>query len=91
MSDDTRRKDPKVEGEGTYTATRDYDRAAAKTAKSGKVGAKAREARRAFEGREGDALRSAEAEGKRHAHGEDPALHRKPADVPDSPGTPHKK
>ena len=77
MTDDTRRKDPKVEGEGSYSAAREYDREVEKTVKSGKVEQKAKAAKRAVDGSEGDALRRAEAEGKRHAHGEDPALHRK--------------
>ena len=67
------RKD-KVEGEGSYTAAREYDQAAEKTAKSGKVPQKAQEAKRAVEGKEGADLSRAEAEGKRHSHGEDPAL-----------------
>ncbi len=79
MTEDTRpkHKDSKVEGEGSYTAAREYDRGAEKTAKSGKVEQKAREAKQAVDGPEGDALRRAEAEGKRHSHGEDPALHKK--------------
>ena len=77
MTEDTRRKDPKVEGEGSYSAAREYDRQVEKTVKSGKVARKAKEAKRAIEGDEAEALRRAEDEGKRHAHGEDPALHQK--------------
>ncbi len=77
MTEDTRRKDSKVEGEGSYSAAREYDRQVEKTAKSGKVEEKAKAAKRAVEGDEGDALRRAEEEGKRHAHGEDPALRQK--------------
>ena len=73
MTEDTRHKSPKVEGEGSYTAAREYDQGAEKTAKSGKVPHKAQEAKRAVEGKEGADLARAEAEGKRHSHGEDPA------------------
>lgn len=38
---------------------------------------KKREAEKALEGKEGDELRRAEEIGKRHSHGEDPALHKK--------------
>ena len=74
-------KDPKNsggtqpnEGEGSRTAARQYDRAAEKFAKSGKVEEKAREARDAVDGPEGPELERAEAEGRRHAKGEDPAV-----------------
>jgi hypothetical protein len=77
MTDDTSRKPSKVEGEGSYSATRAYDAGVEKTVKSGKVEQKAQEAKRATEGREGAELRKAEAIGKRHSHGEDPALNQK--------------
>ena len=78
MTEDThRKKDPEVEGEGSYSATREYDRQVEKTVKSGKVEQKAKAAKRAVDSDEGDALRRAEDEGKRHAHGEDPALRQK--------------
>jgi hypothetical protein len=62
------------EGEGSRTAAREYDRAAEKFAKSGKVEEKAREARDAVDSSEGPELARAEAEGRRHAKGEDPAV-----------------
>jgi hypothetical protein len=62
------------EGEGSRTAARQYDRAAEKFAKSGKVEEKAREAREAIDSPEGRELERAEAEGWRHAKGEDPAV-----------------
>jgi hypothetical protein len=62
------------EGEGSRTAARQYDRAAEKFAKSGKVEEKAREAREAVDGPEGPELERAEAEGRHHAKGEDPAV-----------------
>jgi hypothetical protein len=55
----------KNEGEGSRTAARNYDRAVAKTVKSGTVPAKARAAARALDGPEGDELRRAEARAKR--------------------------
>lgn len=66
----------KNEGEGSRSAAEAYDKAQEKFAKSGKVDKAAREAEKALEGKEGDELRRAEAEGKRHSHGEDPALKR---------------
>ena len=66
------------EGEGNYTAARQFDRAQSDFAKSGKVEQGARDAARAVDGPEGEALRKAEAEGKRHSHGEDPAVTGKP-------------
>ena len=57
----------RVEGEGSYTATRAYNKHLSETIQSGKIDQKAHEARRAVDGPEGDALRRAEAEGKRHA------------------------
>ena len=64
------------EGEGSRTGARQYDRAAEKFAKSGKVEEKAREARDAIDSPEGPELERAEAEGRRHAKGEDPAVKR---------------
>jgi hypothetical protein len=62
------------EGEGSRSGARAYDEAAEKFAKSGKVEEKARAARQAVDSAEGKELERAEAEGKRHAKGEDPAL-----------------
>ncbi len=64
------------EGEGSRSAARAYDEAAERFARSGKAGPAARDAARAVEGPEGEALRRAEQEGKRHSHGEDPAVKR---------------
>jgi hypothetical protein len=62
-------------GEGSYAGTRQYDKAAKEYAESGRVEQAARDAapRSDAEAREMDA---AEAEGKRRAKGEDPALTR---------------
>ena len=62
------------EGEGNKTAAREYNRETTEFAKSGQVEGKAREAKQALEGREGEELRKAEREGQSHAHGEDKLL-----------------
>jgi hypothetical protein len=65
-----------VHGEGNYAASRDYNERTKHFIESGKV----EEAARAAEpGSEAEAVQmaAAEAEGKRHAKGEDPALSRK--------------
>ncbi|HZS82494.1 MAG TPA: hypothetical protein VFA50_06465 [Stellaceae bacterium] len=62
------------EGEGSRTGARQYDKAAERFAKSGKVEEKAREAREAIEGKEGKELAEAEAAGKRHIAEEDPEI-----------------
>ena len=65
-----------VYGEGNYAASKQYNDAARKFAKSGRVESAARAAEPQSDA---DALQmaAAEAEGKRHARGEDPALARK--------------
>lgn len=73
---DKQRKDQKNEGEGNRSAARQYDEAQRRFVKSGKVEEKAKEAERAVEGKEGDALREAELVGKRHTHEEDPEIKR---------------
>lgn len=70
-------KAPGVEGEGSYTATRDYQKGVERTVKSGQVEQKAREAKEALEGPEGDDLRDAERRGQMAAKMEDPSLHTK--------------
>ena len=65
------------EGEGNKTAAREYNKATTKFTKSGEVEGKAREAKRAVDGAEGEDLRAAEREGRSHSHGEDPQLRRK--------------
>jgi Fe-Mn family superoxide dismutase len=66
---------PGVEGEGSYSATRDYNQHLEKTVKSGQVEQKAREAKEALEGPEGEELRNAERRGQMAAKMEDPSLH----------------
>lgn len=65
------------EGEGNKTAARRYNKAQKEFAEKGQVDQKAREAEKALEGDEGRELERAEAEGKRHSHGEDPALQKR--------------
>ncbi len=67
------------EGEGNHTAARAYNKAQTGFAHGGKVEAAAKDAARAVDGPEGEALRKAEQEGKRHSHGEDPAVQGKSA------------
>ncbi len=62
------------EGEGNRTAARQYNKEQEKFARSGKVEEKARDAAKAVDGSEGDALREAELVGKRHAAEEDPEV-----------------
>jgi hypothetical protein len=62
------------EGEGNKTAARHYNEQQQRFAQSGAVGEKAKEAERAIDSAEGKDLQHAEAEGKSHAKGEDPAL-----------------
>jgi hypothetical protein len=62
--DDKSKKDSRIEGEGSYSGTRDYNKATAEFIKKGKVDKAAHEARDALESPEGADLRDAEAKGK---------------------------
>ena len=64
------------EGEGNKTAAREYNEAQRQFVESGKVDEKAREAEKSLDAEKAE-LERAEAVGKRHSHGEDPALKRK--------------
>ncbi len=66
----------KIEGEGSYTAARDYNKGVAKSVAAGKSEEQAKAASKALDGKEGAELKRAEAEGKSHSHGEDPKLHK---------------
>lgn len=81
------RKD-KVEGEGSYKGTQDYNRRTEKFVDSGKVDEAARRAEPKSE-EERQAMQKAERIGKQHAKGEDPAL-KDPKKVPDDPNFPKK-
>jgi len=65
------------EGEGNKSADRHYRDGVSRTVQSGLVEKKAKEAEKALEGPEGDALRRAEKTGRAHSHGEDPLLKKK--------------
>ncbi len=54
----------KIEGEGSYTATADYNKRTADFLKKDKVEGAAREAAQALDGDEGASLKAAEARGK---------------------------
>jgi hypothetical protein len=64
------------EGEGSQAGARQYDDATRAFVASGKVKQAADEAARDIAGPDADALKRAEAEGKKHSHGEDPLLRR---------------
>ncbi len=68
---------PGNEGEGSRTGADAYDKANREFVKSSKVEKAARDAERAVSGDEAAELERAEAEGKSHSHGEDPALRQK--------------
>jgi hypothetical protein len=70
------------EGEGNRTAARAYNKGVRDFEKTGQVEKKAREAADALSGPEAKALKDAEAKGRGHSHGEDPAL-RKGAKIPE--------
>ena len=75
MADDKKpTNDSPNEGEGNKTAAREYNEAQRRFAQSDKVEEKAREAEKALDGPENEVLRQAEAVGKRHGAGEDPAV-----------------
>ena len=79
----------KVEGEGSYSGTKDYNERARKFIDSGKVKDAARKAQPKNE-EEKHAMQKAERLGKEKAKGEDPAL-RDPKKIPDDPFFPRKK
>jgi hypothetical protein len=81
------RKD-KVEGEGSYKGTKDYNRRTEKFVESGKVDEAARRAEPKNE-QERQAMQKAERIGKQHAKGEDPALD-DPGKIQDDPSFPKK-
>jgi hypothetical protein len=53
-----------IEGEGSYSGTRAYNKATEKFIKDGKVDKAAKEAERALDSSEGDELKKAEEKGK---------------------------
>jgi hypothetical protein len=81
------RKD-KVEGEGSYSGTKDYNQRTKKFVDSGKVDDAARKAEPKSE-EERHAMQKAERLGKERAKNEDPAL-KNPKQVKDDPNFPRK-
>ena len=69
-----------VHGEGNYAASRQYNDATREFAQSGRVDQAARNAAPRSDAEAKD-MQAAEAEGKRHAKGEDPALGRKRSEL----------
>ena len=69
-------REPANQGEGNWTAAREYDRDEKEFAESGKVEKAAQDAKRALDTKDAKALKEAERIGKSHSHGEDPALKR---------------
>ena len=65
----------KVEGEGSYSGTKDYNKRTEKFVESGKVEQAANDAKPKNE-QEAHEMQKAERTGKQRAKGEDPALHR---------------
>lgn len=78
----------KVEGEGSYTGSKDYNQRTEKFVDSGKVDEAARRAAPKSE-EERHAMQKAERLGKKRAKGEDPALE-DPDKVQDDPNFPRK-
>ena len=78
----------KVEGEGSYSGTKDYNERTRKFLDSGKAGEAAREAAPKSE-EERHAMQKAERMGKKRAKGEDPALE-DPGRIEDDPSFPRK-
>ena len=67
----------KVEGEGSYSGSKDYNRRTKKFVDSGKVDEAAREAEPGS-AQERHEMQKAERLGRQRAKGEDPALRKKP-------------
>lgn len=62
--DDKPKKGSRIEGEGSYSGTRDYNQATAEFIKKGKVEKAAQEAKRAVDSDEAAELKIAEEKGK---------------------------
>jgi hypothetical protein len=82
------RKD-KVEGEGSYTGSKDYNERTRKFVDSGKTDQAANDAKPRTE-QEAHEMQKAERLGKKRAKGEDPALN-DPSQIQDDPNFPRKK
>jgi hypothetical protein len=64
MDDKSKKKDSRIEGEGSYSGTKAYNEATDKFLKKGKVDEAAQEARRALDSKEAAELKAAEAKGR---------------------------
>jgi hypothetical protein len=64
MDDTSKKTTDGVEGEGSYSGTRDYNQRTAEFIKKGKVDKAAQAAKLAMDSKEADALKAAEAKGK---------------------------
>jgi hypothetical protein len=62
--DESKKSDSKLEGEGSYSATRRYNQHLGEAIDSGDIETAADEARRAIDGPEGSELKRAEQQGK---------------------------
>ena len=78
----------KVEGEGSYTASKDYNERTKKFVESGKVDKAAKDAQPSDD-TELNRMKDAERTGQKRSKGEDPAL-RDPGKIPDDPNFPRK-
>ena len=76
MDDKERKDNSQVEGEGSYSGTKDYNQRTKKFIDSGKVDEAAHDAQPKSE-EEKNAMQKAERIGKQRAKGEDPALRKK--------------
>jgi hypothetical protein len=79
----------KVEGEGSYTGSKDYNERTRKFVDSGKAEQAAREAKPRSE-QEAHEMQKAERLGKQRGKGEDPAL-KDPSQIQDDPDFPRQK
>ena len=75
--DESKKSDSKLEGEGSYSATRRYNQHLGEAIDSGDIETAADEARRAIDGPEGPELKRAEQQGKAG-----PKLKQSPARAP---------
>jgi hypothetical protein len=78
----------KIEGEGSYTASKDYNERTRKFVESGKVDQAAKDAHPSDDV-ELERMKDAERTGQRRGRGEDPALH-DPGKIKDDPNFPRK-
>ncbi|CAN5717586.1 hypothetical protein BH09MYX1_BH09MYX1_00160 [soil metagenome] len=69
MNDEKDKKSSAIEGEGSYTATHNYNDGVKKSVEAGKTEELAEKAKKALDGKEGASLKEAEQEAKKHAKG----------------------